>query len=224
MLAIIWSLFLTGIVLGSGPCLLSCGPLLLSYVASTKTGGVSALKTYLIFCGVRLAVYASFGVGSGLIGAWVVHRLLESASLGVLYVAFGAFLVLLGIFFILEDLVPERWRAALRCCYQGRGDLRNVAVFALIVSLTPCAPLLAMVGYIALVSDTWSKGVVFMTAFGLGTVISPLIILMFLTGWFGAWLQQHRSVLRLVRLASGLIFIVLGAWLIWGAWPARGSM
>ncbi len=224
MLAIIWSLFVTGIFLGSGPCLLSCGPLLLSYVASTKTGGVSALKTYLIFCGVRLAVYLAFGVGAGLIGAWVVHRLVESASLAVLYVAFGVFLVLLGLFFILEDLVPERWRGTLRCCHQGRGDMRNVAVFALIVSLAPCAPLLGMLGYIALLSDTWYKGVVYMAAFGLGTVISPLIILMFLTGWFGSWLQKHKLVLRLVRVASGIIFIILGSRLIWGMWPAGGNV
>jgi len=223
MLATIWSLFVTGIVLGSGPCLLSCGPLLLTYVASTKTGWASALKTYAIFCGVRLAVYAAFGAGAGMIGAWVVHHLLESASLAVLYVAFGAFLVLLGLFFILEDLLPEPWRAALRCCHQGRGDLRNVAVFALIVSLAPCAPLLGLFGYIALLSDTWQKGAVFMAAFGLGTVISPMIVLMFLTGWFGSWLQRHCLVLRLVRAASGLIFMLLGGRLIWGAWPAGGN-
>jgi len=220
MLAIIWSLFVTGVVLGSGPCLLSCGPLLLSYVASTKTGGVSALKTYLVFSGVRLAVYASFGVGAGLIGAWVVHRLVASEALAVLYVGFGAFLVLLGLFFILEDLVPERWRGTLRSCHQGRGDLRNVAVFALIVSLAPCAPLLGMLGYIALLSDTWYKGVLFMAAFGVGTVVSPLLILMFLTGWFASWLAGHRRVLVSVRIACGLVFILLGARLVWSAWPA----
>ncbi len=223
MLAIAWSLFVTGIFLGSGPCLLSCGPLLLSYVASTKTGAVSGLKTYLVFCGVRLSVYLSFGAGAGMLGAWVVHRFLESGSLAVLYAAFGAFLVLLGLFFILEDLVPHRWRASLTCCHEGRGDLRNIAVFALIVSLAPCAPLLAMFGYVALVSDAWYKGIVYMGAFGLGTVISPLILLVFLTGWFGSWLQKHRVVLRAVRVTSGLIFILLGGWLIWGAWPAGGG-
>ncbi len=223
MASLIWSLFVTGIFLGSGPCLLSCGPLLLSYVASTKAGAVSGLKTYLIFCGVRLAVYLSFGVGAGLLGAWVVHRLLESASLDVLYVAFGALLVLLGLFFILEDLVPHRWRAFLSCCHEGRGDLRNIVVFALIVSLAPCAPLLGIFGYIALISDAWYKGIVYMGAFGLGTVISPLIILVFLTGWFGSWLQKHRSVLRAVRVASGVIFIILGGRLVWGAWPSGGG-
>jgi len=224
MPALIWSLFITGIFVGSGPCLLSCGPLLLSYVASTKTGAVSGIKTYLIFCGVRLAVYLSFGAGAGLIGAWVVHRLVESEALAVLFVAFGAFLILMGFFIILEDAVPQRWRMSLTCCHEGRADLRNIAVFALIVSLAPCAPLLALFGYIALVSNTWYKGVGLMAAFGLGTVLSPMILLMFLTGWFGSWLKSHRVVLRLVRVASGLIFIFLGARLILGAWPAGGAV
>jgi sulfite exporter TauE/SafE len=192
----------------------------LSYVASTKEGAVSGLKTYLVFCGVRLAVYVSFGVGAGVVGAWVLHRFLSSAALNILYAVFGAFLGILGLFLILEEFVPQRWRASLRCCHQGRGDLRNVAVFALIVSLAPCAPLLGVLGYIALVSDTWFKGVLYMAAFGVGTVVSPLVVLMFLAGKFAGWLKGRERFLRWVRVASGLIILMLGMWLIMGAGAA----
>jgi len=210
--------------LGSGPCLLSCGPLLLTYVVSTKKGALSGLKTYFIFCGVRLAVYTAFGAGAGMLGAWVLHHFLESPAIGIVYVVFGVFLCFLGLFFILEDFAPERWRAPLRCCHKGRGDLRNIAVFALIVSLAPCAPLLAMFGYIALVSDTWYKGVVYMGAFGLGTVVSPLVVLMFLAGRCAGWIDRHKAVLRWVRVASGLVFIMLGACLIVSAGTAGGTL
>lgn len=191
--------------------------MLVSYVASTKESAPAGIRTYFLFCGVRLAVYVSFGLGAGLFGAWVVHRMLEQEALGILFAVFGAALILLGLLFVLEDFVPERWRVRLRWCHAGAGDLRNIALFALVVSLAPCGPLLGVLGYIALVSDTWYKGVVYMAAFGLGTVVSPLVVVTFLAGKCAGWLKGRPRVLRWVRVASGLVFMLLGGRLLGGA-------
>lgn len=204
-----WSLFLTGLVLGYGPCLLSCGPMLVSYIAATKEGPAGGLRTYAIFALTKILVYLALGVLVGFFGEFVLHRLFESAWLKFFYFGFGVFLFILGVL-----LCAEKFPWGKKCSgwfgAGGQKDIKNIIVFGLVVSFSPCWPLLAVLGYIALISDHWTKGLLYMGSFGLGTVISPMIVLSMAAGWIARVLHRHERILRLTRIFCGAILCYLG--------------
>ncbi|MFH1691696.1 MAG: sulfite exporter TauE/SafE family protein [Candidatus Omnitrophota bacterium] len=211
MLKIFWSLFLTGIILGSGPCLFSCGPLLVSYIAATKDNAKSGLRTYLIFSFVRIFVYCFFGLLCGIFGEVVLHKFFESVVLEYLFFAFGVFLVFLGILLVIEKFPFGRCCHSFVCRYFGNRDIKSVVLFSLVVSFSPCLPLLAVLGYIVLITDYWFQGVVYMAVFGLGTVVSPLIVLSGTAGYVVQSLQKKENFLRFLRIVCGIIIFFLGA-------------
>lgn len=204
---------MTGLVLGYGPCLLSCGPLLVSYIAATKEGPGGGLRTYIIFAFTKIFVYLLLGLLVGFFGEFVLHRVFGSAGLRFFYFGFGVFLFILGVL-----LCAEKFPWGKKCSSwfgtSGPRDIKNIIVFGLVVSLSPCWPLLAVLGYIALISDHWSKGLLYMGAFGLGTAISPMIVLSMAAGWLARLLHRHERIFRLARIFCGAILCYLGFTLI----------
>lgn len=210
MTRMLLSLFLTGVFLGYGPCLLSCGPLLVSYIAATKENAVGGLKTYIIFSLTRLFCYCLLGFFVGLLGEWVLRRFFESQVLKILFFIFGLFLLIVGILISIEKFSLGRKCHALIHQQLGSKDFKSVVIFGLIVSLAPCLPLMSVLGYIALVSDHWLKGVLYMVSFGLGTVISPMIVLAMAAGGVAKVLLRHEKAMRVLKIFCGLIIAYLG--------------
>ena len=209
-----WSLFLTGLFLGLWPCLATCGPLLVSYIAATKENMLGGLKTYIVFSVTRMVVYAVFGCLAGFFGELVLQKFLESNSLRIIFSIFGLFLFLIGLLLVIEK---SNFGARCSCAinkYLGSKDTKSVVIFGLIVSFSPCLPLIAVLGYIALISDTWLKGVVYMSSFGLGTVISPMIFLSIGAGWLANVLKSHERVTMALKAVCGIILAYLGITLI----------
>lgn len=210
VLRVAGSLFVTGLVLGAGPCLLSCGPLLVSYVAAAKLDARGGFRTYLIFSATRLCVYLLFGVLAGLIGEHVVRRILESPFLGYLFIGCGLWVAVIGLL-----LTIKRSTHGDRCHdfahrYKASRDFKSVVLFGLVVSLAPCLPLLAVLGYIALIADSWAKGVIFMTAFGLGTTLSPVLFFILGTGWLSGRIKEDDPWSRRIRFVAGFVLAYLG--------------
>jgi thiol:disulfide interchange protein DsbD len=209
-----WSLFLTGIFLGVGPCLLSCGPLLISYIAGTQKDTLGGLRVYFIFSATRMFVYAVFGVLAGLFGEMVLQGILGSYALKIAFFVFGIVLLLLGVFIALDRFSLSQKYCGLIHKHLVSRDTKNVVIFGLIVSFAPCLPLLGVLGYIALISDTWPKGVIYMSSFGLGTVLSPMLILSMWAGWLSNIIKSRKWVLRIVNIICGIILVYLGITLI----------
>lgn len=210
MVRVVLSLFLTGVFLGGGPCLLSCGPLLVSYITATKENPLGGLKTYIIFSLTRIFVYLIFGLLVGLFGEWVLHKFFESQGLKVLFFLFGLFLLILGFFLMIEKFPIGQKCSSLLHQRLLKKDIKNIIIFGLIVSFSPCLPLMAVLGYIALISDHWLKGVAYMGAFGLGTVISPMIIFSLFAGWSAKVLKGHEKVFRILKIICGAVLFYLG--------------
>ena len=211
---IIWSLFITGFVLGYGPCLLSCGPLLVSYISATQTGPGRGLKIYFIFSVTRIIVYAALGILAGLFGQWVIQHFFESSWLRWIFAVFGLFLAVLGISFLRKKGTPmagacHGWFGR----YLKNGE-PNAVLFSLLISLSPCLPLLGVLGYIALISDTWLKGLVLMTVFGLGTAVSPLIIFCAAAGWLARLSRRFEFWFLILRVLCAGVLVFLGVQLI----------
>lgn len=58
-------LFIIGITVSFGPCLVFCSPVILPYIAATKQGWREGLRTTLIFLFTRLVAYVDISKVAG---------------------------------------------------------------------------------------------------------------------------------------------------------------
>ena len=209
MATIISGLFISGLLFSAGPCLASCGPLLVSYIAGTQKNTYKALVFYTLFSLARISVYLVLGLAVFFVGSAALESLISPwvAIIG------GIFIVCVGLAMCFGRGIRFKSLAFLEKANLFR-DLKNPFVFGLIFGLLPCAPLVAILTYIGLVSRNWQQALLYAFSFGLGTFMSLLLFVSILSGFVQAFLkkEKHRAVLRIV---SGIVLIVLGVQIVW---------
>jgi len=216
MSKIIVSMFLTGLFFGSGPCLASCGPLLISYIAGTKKNIPKSILTYIIFSLSRISVYLVLSLAIFTLSQLTVTRLLGSFA-KYIFILGGGIMVFLGALLAFGKKIAFPFSQSLYNKMLGR-DKKSILLLGLVIGLLPCAPLLAIFSYIGLVSRTWSASLLYALSFGVGTFISPLILLAILAGLIPRMLEGKKTVYySIFSFICGLIIIFLGLQLIRGA-------
>jgi len=214
MLRITLTLFVWGILFGSGPCLASCGPILVSYAAATRKDAVKSFLMYALFSVSRISVYILLSILIYFLGKVTIDRVLGGLS-KYLFIAGGILIILMGLLIIFG----KRWKYPF-CSFLHKNileqDKKSIAALGLIIGFLPCGPLLAVLSYIGLVSKTWMNSLVYSISFGLGTFLSPLLLVTITTG-FIARLFKDRNLIyqRLIGVICGSIIIFLGAQLIY---------
>jgi sulfite exporter TauE/SafE len=205
MYRIIITLFVSGLLFGSGPCLASCGPVLITYIAGTKKGIAASLKAYILFSCARIGVYIALAVVVFFLGEFVMQNLSRQYARYVIITA-GIFMLLLG-----SAMILARQKEPAFCRYvlgQGR---KNEIILGLLFGLLPCGPLLAILSYIGLVSKSWLNSSLYALVFGLGTFTSPLVLLAVLAGLAPKIIsRQKEAYARIFSAVCGLIIIILG--------------
>lgn len=94
-------------------------------------------------------------------------------------------------------------------------DVKSMVLFGLIIGFLPCAPLIAILSYIGLISKTGLTSLLYSLFFGLGTILSPLIFLIILAGLIPKLLIDRTAIYyRIFNIICGLIIIFLGIQLI----------
>jgi sulfite exporter TauE/SafE len=214
MLNIALSLFISGVLFGSGPCLASCGPILISYIAGTKKEPIKGFFVYVLFSLSRISVYVLLSLGIFSLGRLAMDRFLGSFSKYLLIIG-GAFVIVMGLLII----SGKRWESGI-CSYLYKNvlehDKKSIVILGLIIGLLPCAPLLGLFSYIGLVSKTWVSSLLYSLAFGMGTFLSPLLLLAFASGFITRLFKnQIIPFQRILGFLCGLIIILLGAQLIY---------
>ncbi|MEW6100751.1 MAG: sulfite exporter TauE/SafE family protein [Candidatus Omnitrophota bacterium] len=200
MLKAALSLFITGLIFGSGPCLASCGPILISYIAATKKNMLEGVAAYLLFSLARVSVYIGLALGVFFLGEFVFRGWLEGLSKYVLILG-GGFIVIVGVSLIYgRKFVKER---------------KSPIAMGAIIGLLPCAPLLAVFSCIGLASKSWMQSFTYSFCFGVGTILSPLIALSAFAGLVPKFLTEKREkYLKIFNFICAAIIILLGARLI----------
>jgi sulfite exporter TauE/SafE len=208
-MVILINLFLSGLLFGSGPCIASCGPILISYIAGTKKDISNSLLVYLLFSLGRVFVYISFSILIYSVGAFFTERFLGNIS--KYSIAFGGlFIIVVGLLMLLGKSLKFKSCRILENKLLDQ-DKKTVITLGLVVGLIPCAPLLAVLSYIGLVSKTWMNSLLYSLSFGLGTLLSPLILLAMLAGLIPRWIKNKNSVYNhLFNFVCGLIIVILG--------------
>lgn len=200
---------LQGFLLGAGPCLLVCAPILLPYIAGTQKSWRAGWRAALYFGLARLAVYILLGGVVGYIGTYL-FQIFYSAWWGkYLWTLAGILIILVGIL-----LVIGRRSANPLCRYLQKQTLdesaKSLIILGLIVGFTPCLPLIAVLTEIMFISERFYQGFVYGLAFGVGTVFSPLLFL----GALAPLLRGKFVPETLFNRLCGLLLVLFGIYLI----------
>jgi sulfite exporter TauE/SafE len=205
----IFSMFLSGLLFGSGPCIASCGPVLISYIAGTQKNISKAITVYILFSLARIFVYLVLGLLVFLLGRLAVQGLMEHYSRYALILG-GCFIFLIGL------LIAGGGKFHFNPCRFLQKDFlendkKSIVLLGLIIGFLPCLPLFAILTYVGFVSKTWLDSLLYSFYFGLGTFLSPLILLAGFAGVIPKFLSRGKVIYaKIFRIICGLIIMVLG--------------
>ncbi len=201
----LYYLFLSGLILGSGPCIGFCGPVLAGFIAAYKPSLNKALVTYFSFSVAKVAGYMVLGVLCG-----IFSGLLKSQPfinyLNIINIFLGFFVLFIGaLTLIFKDPLGSKY-----CSFLWRGNLANAGVLGLLAGFSPCLPLLGILNYIIIISRSPWEGMFYAFIFGLGTIISPVMLMAALSGRLAAIFAGQDKIKKSIRVISGLLLVYLG--------------
>ncbi len=224
------SALLLGIIYGATFCTLTCSPFIASYIIGSDRGTRRGVWLSVIFNGGRVVTYGILGLAVGLAGgAFLVEGVY--ALWGAIF--FGIAVALIGIWIA----VRRRPGPACGCTKEaswaqrlwhrvepreGDGGELSAAGMGLLIGLVPCPPLIALLVFSAAVGSA-ATGLVLGLLFGIGTVISPIIIIAAAAGWFSERIAMEAPAMRTgIRRVAGVMLVLLGIWTAWNALTAVG--
>lgn len=204
-------LFLSGLALGVGPCSLFCLPILIPYVASTREGLVEAVKATLAFSLSRLSAYTLLGLLAGFSGEQLVSILGRTEFDLYIWIVGGFFIFILGLL-ILLGREPKMALGRLLMRHTIDDSLKSIGFIGFVIGITPCAPLIGILTYIALSVKAPLMGAFYALCFGLGaSVITPITALGIVAGVAPRLIFKTTRIYKLFKRSCGIILLLLGA-------------
>jgi cytochrome c-type biogenesis protein len=186
------SVWLMGVSVGLTSCAATCLPFLGTWSLGRGRGGLAALGDTGLFLAGKIVAYAGLGAGAGWLGSWLG----ESLNGGMGHLAIGLSSLFAGLWLMATGRKPKG------CQTKQKTATLPPFFLGFSMSLVPCAPLASLMALSALTGDL-TQGAGFGALFGLGTALTPLLIMIPLLGFFGRNLTFDRP--------------WLGEWLRWGA-------
>jgi len=96
-----------------------------------------------------------------------------------------------------------------------QNDTKSLITLGVLVGIFPCVPLVGVLSYITMISTNFFQGLLMSAAFGLGTIISPLIFMGMLAGAIPRLkLLQDEKNLAIFQKICGVVLVVLGGHII----------
>ena len=198
-----------------GPCLLVCGPILITYVTGNRKDLRASISDVLIFLSGRLLAYTVLGYLAGISGEFL-KRLAGSSSSVIFFKPFaGIISIILGLAILFNSSGFSRHR-----CQEARGTRYGTAglfLLGLAQGAVPCVPFTAILFEIALMSKSALHGAAYAFAFGSGTFLSGLLIFGAISG---AMSVLAKNIIRskeaniVFNLLAAILLILLGLSLI----------
>lgn len=205
----LYYLFLSGLILGSGPCLGFCAPILAGFIAAYKPTLKKALLAYFSFSAAKIASYMLLGALCGIFSG-ILKSNFFMGYLHIVNIILGFFVLLIGILTILfKEPLGSKY-----CAFLWRGNLGGAGILGLLAGFSPCLPLLGILNYIIIISHSPLDGLFYAFVFGLGTSISPVILLVGLSGKLAGDFSRNSKIKVLIRVFCSLLLISLGLMII----------
>jgi uncharacterized protein len=202
--------FAGGLLYGLAVCTASCLPIVTGYIAGVGAGFGRGIKISMIFNSGRVLAYALIGAIIGLFSGLFRIFVSESAiSPFQVYssIAFGIVTIVIGVSIYLKSRKPCDCNIQAHIVNVGRFGF-DVGAFSLGLSrgLIICPPLIALLIY-SLPFTSPVGSVVIAVLFGLGTTLSPMLLLGGVTGWL---LNKAPLFRKWISIAGATLLIVLG--------------
>jgi sulfite exporter TauE/SafE len=147
------------------------------------------------------------------LGRFAKERLFIGPLFKYIIILGGFFIVIVGLLMLLG----KRWEFKL-CQFLYKNilehDKKSIVILGIIIGILPCAPLLAILSYTGLIAKSWLEAVLYSFSFGLGTFMSPLILLVMLAGAIPKFLLDKKEIYKVFSFVCGLIIVFLGIQLI----------
>lgn len=207
-------LFGIGFTFGmAGPCLLLCTPILLAYVVGSLKTQREIFRDALLFFTGRLIAYLALGILAGLSGL-ILKGFLGSNAAYFLRPLGGVISILLGVIILVrKEGDPSDCRTG-RLFKAASGSL---FILGLLIGLSPCSPLLALLFEITLISKNVFDSILYTLSFALGTISSGIIIICAFAGilrGISARLLKSARANLVIKLACALLLIIFGIYLL----------
>lgn len=167
-------LLVGGFTMGWGPCLPYIAPLLVPYVGGTKTSWRAGLKAGVMFSLGRLLALAILGGAATVAFRWI-NRLFPPHRSGYLHLVTACLMIALGILIVLGKGFSVSFGKMTRSGVLDRG-VRSMLFFGFLMGIAPCAPLVAVLTYIACVAEHIVLGVAYAVSFGIGASFAPIVL------------------------------------------------
>lgn len=207
--------FAGGLLYGLAFCTSACLPYVTSYIAGVGAGFRKGITITLTYNAGRIAAYALIGALFGLFSG-IASLFITDAAVSPFQtysaIAFGIVTIIIGATILLKN------KSACNCkptqianhnTPHGKIKAFDIRAFSLGLSrgLVICPPLIALLIYsIPFTNPIGSLSLAVL--FGLGTALSPILLLGGLTGWL---LNKAPLFRRWISIAGAAILIVLGS-------------
>lgn len=222
-------MFLSALGLGLG-CGTSCGsittPLLTSFLMSKQSNAKEGIKVTTIFILGKIITYLSLGILSSLVGQVIISE--KGSLLGInSTVFFNIFCIIIGIYLGYKGVqglmfVNKKCSGCSGTCSTTKSKIMNynknstIILFfgGVLYALTPCTPLLIMLGMTANVSIAYA--LVLMLVFSVANSISPLFVIGGISGYFSnkMW-KEIPKFANVISILSGGVFLYIGIEGVW---------
>jgi sulfite exporter TauE/SafE len=188
-----------GFSYGIGPCTISCAPLIVPLIMSVSKNRREGIILSLIFSVGRIISYVLLGFLAGWLGN-TINLFVSKKVLGIFFVVVGS-----AVLFKIQG----------KCILKSKIKITSgwmALVTGFIFGLGPCPPLLGLLG-LAVLTKSALTGALMGLVFGIGTIVSPIIIL----GLFSGWIAKNPEFRRVIPYVSGGFLILMGiAYIIFG--------
>ena len=206
--------FAIGLIYGLGVCTASCLPILAGYIAGVGAGFRRGVKVTLIFNSGRILAYALIGVLIGLLSGLITLVAPGVLSPFQIYssIIFGSITIAIGASILLKARKPvecniQDVNIAARDKNKRFGFDFGAFTLGLSRGLIICPPLVSLLLLYALPFSSPVGTMTLAVLFGLGTTISPLLVLGGVTGWL---LNKAPLFRKWISVAGAAVLIALG--------------
>lgn len=194
----------------AGQCLFVCTPLLATYILSKHENRMQMFRDVCTFLFARLAAYLVLGAVAGFSGA-LVQRWAASHAASSLHIISGILIIALAILSLFA-ITPHACVCSRTTHLTQRGSL---ILLGFCMGIVPCAPLIALLFEIALISKSMLHGVLYALCFGIGTVCSGLLVIAAISGvvhWFPRMLTvlQAQKTQLMFRITCAVLLVAFG--------------
>lgn len=192
-----FSVWLLGASLGLTACAATCMPFIGTWVFARADAQAGAWRDTLSFLGGRLTAYALLGALAGGLGAWFVREL--AGGIGNLAIGLSA----------IVSAAWLAWPATAHSLCQRMKKANGVSPFLMGATLTliPCAPLATLLAASA-AGGSIGRGAFLGSVFGLGALLTPMLVLIPACAMFGRRLRQHQGWI-VPWMTAGAILVLL---------------